>query len=71
MNVQLLDAAAEALELEARETCRTRRAVLLAWTRATLTQWRTGVLTTEQAVARLQACPVARSAAPGALSSRA
>jgi hypothetical protein len=55
----LLDAAVEALEQEASETDRTRRAQLLARTRLTLTQWKTGVLTTEQAVASLQACRMA------------
>jgi hypothetical protein len=64
----LLDAAVEALEQEANETDRTRRAVLLARTRATLAQWRTGVLTTEQAVADLHAC---RSAERNGVSSRA
>jgi hypothetical protein len=52
---ELLDAAADTLEQEARESDRSRRALLLVWTRSTLTQWRTGVLTTEQAVARLRA----------------
>jgi hypothetical protein len=53
---ELLDAAAEALDAEAREISLARRARMLAWTRATLTQWRSGVLTTEQAVARLRSC---------------
>jgi hypothetical protein len=53
---ELLDAAAEALDAEARETSRTRRALMLAWTRATRARWRSGVLTTEQAVADLRAC---------------
>jgi hypothetical protein len=52
---ELLDLATDTLEQEAQETDRSRRALLLVWTRITLTQWRTGVLTTEQAVARLRA----------------
>lgn len=51
----LLDAAVETLEQEAREHDRARRAMLLAWTHATIRQWRAGVLTTEQAVGRLHA----------------
>lgn len=53
---ELLQAVEDTLEREALETDRSRRTVLLMWTRTTLTQWRRGALTSEQAVARLQAC---------------
>jgi hypothetical protein len=53
---ELLDAAAEALDAEACEISRPRRALMLAWTRATLAQWRCGALTIEQAVANLRSC---------------
>jgi hypothetical protein len=54
MTYELLDAAAESLEREANEVDRSRRAELLAWTRWTLSQWRGGILTTQQAVAQLR-----------------
>jgi hypothetical protein len=52
---QLLDAAAVTLEQEAREVDWVRRAALLARTRATVSQWRGGLLSTDQAVAELEA----------------
>jgi hypothetical protein len=51
--VELLDAAAEALEQEAQEKDRSRRALLLFWIRTTLAEWRSGSLTTEEAVVNL------------------
>ena len=51
---ELLDAAADTLDEEARETSAARRMLLLAWTRATIARWRAGLLTTEQAVEQLR-----------------
>lgn len=51
---ELLDAAADTLDEEAREMSATRRMLLLAWTRVTIARWRAGMLTTEQAVAQLR-----------------
>ncbi|MGH7296397.1 MAG: hypothetical protein ACRELB_15775 [Polyangiaceae bacterium] len=51
----LLDAAADTLEHEAHEVDWARRTALLARTRATLSHWRIGLLSTEQAVAELEA----------------
>jgi hypothetical protein len=56
----LLDAVADALEREAHEVDRPRRALVLAWTRLTLTLWRVGARTTEQAIADLRAVSPAR-----------
>jgi hypothetical protein len=61
---ELLDAAADTLDEEAREISSVRRALLLAWTRGTLAQWKAGVLTTDQAVASLRACSPTRRHSP-------
>jgi hypothetical protein len=50
----LVHAVHETLDREARERDWPRRAVLLAWTRETLAQWRGGLISAEQAAASLR-----------------
>lgn len=50
----LVQAVHETLDREARERDWPQRALLLAWTRATLAQWRDGLITAEQAVVNLR-----------------
>lgn len=54
LTLDLLQAAADVLERERQETDWTRRARLLARTRATLDRWRAGRLTAEQATLALR-----------------
>src|SRR5208282_3309777 len=51
----LVQAVCETLDREAREDDQWQRAVLLAWARLTLSQWRAGTISTEQAVTNLRA----------------
>jgi hypothetical protein len=50
----LVQAFEEALDREANERDPAERATLLAWTRVTLWQWRSGLLTADEAVDNLR-----------------
>jgi hypothetical protein len=50
----LVDAVCEALELESAAVDVAERALLLAWTRATLWQWRSGTITSQRAARLLR-----------------
>jgi hypothetical protein len=54
LTTELMNAVMAALDEEACEHDRTRRAALLTWTRATFAQWSAGALTAEEAAARIE-----------------
>jgi hypothetical protein len=54
LTTELVDAVIAALDDEALEHDRARRAALLTWTRATITRWSMGVLTADEAAAQIE-----------------